>query len=275
MGRFADGLYGSDSTLDYFAKFTNKFEHELDYWFSPQNVFYGSWWLVQVLSVLEMILLFEAQDMGRAVYLEEKSQVLEKWRKIFFDVWDGDWKDSHLYDNPCNDAAYRQQHRCALVAMFDRLDSIVQYLVAASDNNPRPELAPLHPDYPLPYFSVTRLKYDDSKEVFRVERFISDLLEWLVKEIIYRLSAEKRAELEFDVEEVWVAVDVFGFLCEKYKQSPGINERFIRIWRETTMDIGKQNVGDAWNESYLLYRDVMSVFDRMEAVARKYPPMEW
>jgi hypothetical protein len=275
MGRWGDKIYKGDAPLDYLLTITDKFDQELYRLFSPGENNSQSGWLAQTLTIIELILLFELQHKGSSIYVTDIKEV-ERWRDTFFSIWDGDWKDSLTYDNIFNDAAYRQQHRPALIAIFDCLRSIAQSRLGIAKSGVQPELAPLHPDYPLPYFSVTRWLDNDNSEIFKVERFISDLLESLVKDIIYWLSAEKRAEvITFNVEEVWVAADVLGFLCEKYKQSPGIHEKFIRNWRETTVDIWKQNVGDDWNESYSLYQEVLSVFDHLEAVARQYPTYEW
>jgi hypothetical protein len=275
MGRWGDGIYDSDSALDYFATITDKFERELDYWFSPEKIVHESWWLVQVLPAIEMILLFEGQDMGSSTYLENP-EVLERWREAFFGVWDGDWKDTYTYDNPFNDAAYRQQHRPALAAMFGRLSSIARYWGAVTESSSRPELTPLHSDYPLPYFSIKRWANSQDKEIVNIERFKGDLLELLVKDIIYWLSAEKRRKVvAFNIEEVWVAVDVLGFLCEKYEQSAGVNEKAVRNWRTTAIEITKQFLSGNWNESDSLYLNLMAAFDRLETVARKYPPYEW
>jgi hypothetical protein len=38
MGRWGNGMYESDSALDYFAKITDLFERELAYWFVPVRV---------------------------------------------------------------------------------------------------------------------------------------------------------------------------------------------------------------------------------------------
>jgi hypothetical protein len=275
MGRWGDGIYESDSALDYFSTISDRFEREMAYFFCADQIAPDGSVLERIMAVIEAILMLEQADMGSSVYLED-AEAVRHWRKLFLDVWDGDWTASRTYPNPCDDPAYRKKHRPAIAAIFDRLESIARYWESVDKNNERPALTPLHPDYPLPYFSIERWNSKDGSEHIRVERFTSDLLEALLKDIIYWLSPEKRNEVSaFHDEEVWVAVDMLGFLCEKYEQSPGVNDQSVRNWRQTSIDITKAFLDEEWDETDALYQNVMKAFDRLEAVAKKYPPVEW
>jgi len=140
-------------------------------------------------------------------------------------------------------------------------------------------LKPLPLEIPPPYFSVRRTTGQDNQEYRSCERFTTGLIGYLEREIIYWLSWEKRAEIiNFAQDVVWVAVDVLGFLCEMYEHPPGVNEPVVRTWRETTAEIWKQFLeGDdqPFDEADPLYLKVLAAFDRLAAMARKYPSMEW
>jgi hypothetical protein len=276
MGRGKnDGLQDSDDALDYQATITDRFERELAFWISPEKVFNTGWWLARVLAVIEGILLLAQRDERSSVFLEEPKAV-KRWRDVFLNVWDDNQTRERQYSNIFDDPAYLQQHRPAIVVIFDRLENIAHEWINPIGPVDLQLLPPLLPDYPLPYFSIYRRIIQGDKEVTGVERFTSDLLESLVKDIIYHLSPEKRSEaLAFNVEAVWVAVDMLGFLCKAYEQSPGINEQTVRNWRTTTIEIDKQFTGESWDESDKLTLEIIAAFDRLEAMAKKYPPQEW
>jgi hypothetical protein len=269
MGRpKGGGIYEGDTALDYVLTILYRFERELAYWFSPEKIANEGGWLALILPVIEATLLFDGHNMGSSVINEP--QAVLRWRESFLGVWDGDWRGENTYFL-YNDPDYRKQHRPAIIAMFDRLQSIAVFWQAVGNDSRETELTPLHPDYPLPYFSIKRYTHPNNQEIITVERFTNDLLESLLKDIIYYLSPEKRAvDISSVGEEVWVAADVLAFFCNTYEQTPRVNEELIRTWRETT-----KQLDDDWDETDGLYQEVMSVFNRLEAVARKYPPMEW
>lgn len=265
MGRFGDGIYGSDKALDYLYIVTKRIERELAYWLSPEQVTASSDWLARILTVTEVVLLFEQYLPRGGIQLKVKT--VERWRTEFFRVWDGDWKDKPLFNDFFEKAVYRQEKRPALTAMFDRLESIAGQWDTVENGRDRPALVDLHPDYPLPYFSLHDI------------RFAYRLLEGLAKDIIYYLSSEMRAEVEItDVEQVWVAVDLLAFLSEAYERSPSVDEQVVRNWRKTTFEIGEKFDGDDnphLDESDRLYQAIAGAFDRLETVAGKYPPEVW
>ena len=158
------------------------------------------------------------------------------------------------------------------------MNSIARFWESVGKSENQPELVPLHSDYPVPYFSIKRQinpndKYNRIEIV--IDPFIRYQLEALMKDIIYYLSPEKRAEvIVFNVEEVWVAADILVVLCEAYEQTPGVNVQGVRLWREATFDIWKQTDPELEETEYL-YQDVSGVFDRLEAMSKKYPPDEW
>jgi hypothetical protein len=270
MGFWGTKLYQSDQALDYFSTITDLLEREMAYWFSPEQVRHEAWWLGQALAVVELMLLFEQHDKGSSVYVQSEAAAA-RWREVFLQVWDGDWgHEPEPYDpqNPLRTPEQRQQERLMALAMFDYLHTIAHFWTQIGMSGSKPELAPMQLPHPLPYFSLRT-----------PTRFTSDLFGHLEREIIYWLSLEKRSEIFWsDVVEVWVAVDVLGFLSERYERTPGVNATTVQVWREKTVDIWKDSQeGDeqAWDENDPLLVTVMGVFDHLACMAEKYPPMEW
>jgi hypothetical protein len=283
MGRWGNKIYQSDSALDFFATIIHQLEREIAYWISPEQVLSNGWWLAQVLAVIEMMLLFDQHDIGSTVYLRNPNTV-QRWRETFLRVWDGDWKHDYEYGGHIyayDEPDYRIQHRPGIVAMFHRLESIARDWAKRKRSDDPLVLIPLHHDYPLPYFSIKRWMGQDNKVHMGVEHFISNLFSILVKEILYYLSMEMRNEVTgFNLyEEVWTAVDMLGFLSEIYQRPPGINEQAVRNWRNLTDEIWKPLLTEddmmKWDETEALYQTAKATFDRLEAMAKKYPPIEW
>lgn len=278
MGRWGKGIYDSDDALDFFQTITDQIEREAAYWFSPEQVIHNGWWLAQVLAVMEVILLFEENDIGSSSYFNNTTTV-RRWRDIFMSVWDGDWKhDNEMYDSYPHgyDAPnYRKQHRPGIVDLFERMENLAYYWTDGEDNNPPPVLIPLLEDYPLPFFSLLRVTNRENKTFIGVEPFTHKLIESRVKEIIYLLSGKRKGYV--DEEKIWVSVDVLGLLCQTYEQSPTINNELVRTWHETTIQMWTATAygGEHWEETDELYQNVKAAFDRLEAIARKYPPYEW
>ena len=263
MGRWGNGIYESDSALDYFGTISDRLEREIAYWFSPEQVYEGSWWISRVMSPIEVILIFEQNHIGSTVYLSDEKAVL-RWREIFLNVWDREWKGG-IDPVEMDDYMYRQQHRPAIVAIFNRLESIAHFwaTITIKGNNRKANFTPLLSEYSLPYFST----------------YPSNLIEDLIKDIIYWLSQEKRRETItfYDAsEKLPVAVDALGLLGEIYKQSIGVNEKTVNNWRNITLERIRESDQDmtiSWETTTdEQYKIIKTTFDRLEAVAHKYPP---
>ena len=284
MGRWGDGIYDNDKTLDFFSTLTDKLEREIAFWM-PHQTFktteMNGEWLAQVFCVIEIMLLFEQHEKGDTVYLRGTKRI-QRWRKIFMHVWDTDWNDSEnprsYNDFNYGESIYRKKHRPAVVSMFDRLYRIAyewENEILQEDSN----LPPLHSEYPLPHFSIQKSPIEGGEEIIRVKRFTMDFIEYFVQLIIYWLSEEKRSDaLIFDDAEVWVAVDLLGLLCEKYQQSPMINVAHAKRWRQATIEISigfeGMDVNEDVPEDKVLFPDIITAFDKLEELARKYPRFE-
>jgi hypothetical protein len=274
MGRWGDGIYESDAALDYFSKITDFIDREMLilYLVAPEVDSYQGDWIAQMLAVIEAMLLFEKHNIGSSIYLNE-TDTIERWREVFLRIWDGDWHGEGTRTHPVDNAEYRKEQRSQIIEMFDYLKKIAVYW-----NSEKPEVKPVPADYQLPLLSVHRWKTEEGREVIKVKDFAEDFIAFLEKEIIYRFSQEKRGEAVtfFSViEEVWVAVDILGLLCETYEQSPGVSAKIVQMWRETFIRIWEEWAEAKVEEDDTLFKNGMAVFDRLEAVARKYPAYEW
>ncbi|MBA3870485.1 MAG: hypothetical protein H0X30_15185 [Anaerolineae bacterium] len=272
------GIYDSDTVMDYIDTIENRIKREIEYWMTPEQVAPNGWWLAQVLAVIEIILLFEQHKVGLGGITIESETTVQRWRKTFMPIWDSEWKADTNYPVALDTFTYRQQHRPAIEAMFNHLETTTYSWKDRTDSNSDPESTPLLPDYPLPYFSIRRESHND-RETVTVERFTNDLIEQLVKDIIYWLSPEKRGEtIAFFVarEEIPAAAETLGFICEIYEQDLGVNEQIVCNWRDITLERIRESDNDmtiSWEATIdEQYKIIKATFDRLETVAHKYPP---
>jgi hypothetical protein len=260
MSRWSDGIYDSDPAMDYFAIITDAIDREINYLCIPEKVFHRAWWLNDILAAIEVLLLFDAYVPACTVFLREP-QTLIRWREALLPVWDGDWENDDYDKNlPCNQRDYRKQHRPGIIAMFDRLESIALHWSMVGKPGVQPaDMKPLHPDYQLPFFS-------------RGSLFIGRLRYMRVQEIVYGLTCRRWAYMTDDA--MMVAVDVLGFLCEAYAISPGIDVQSVNNWRIVILQRFDDAYGEGWGESDSTYQNFVDSFDRLEAMAKQYPPYE-
>jgi len=158
---------------------------------------------------------------------------------------------------------------------FDDLERIANYWAAKSED--RPEFPPLPQDYLLPFYSLYHWTNTNNQNLVNVEQFIYDLIDNLMREVNYLFFAKKRGRVWTYIEHVWVAVDQLGLIGEAYQQS-SVSEEQVRLWREINIEIWIHNIGgipDYSIESDALYKNVLLLFDRLEAAAKKYPPLAW
>ena len=280
MGRWGDGLYESDSALDWFAvHIAARLERELIFRFAIEKVKQDTRWLSSVIPVIEIILLLMQHGKGIDVCIDDVAAI-QRWRDVFLWVWDGEWDESdvrlssayYAYSAP----EYRRQHRQAFVTMFGCLEKVASHweILSKGPETEQPDLTNLLAEYPLPYPSVYRKKNREGKLVVCGNEFTYELIEYLGQAIVFALWTEVS---DFVNESVWVGVDLLAFICKAYEQSPGVKEHHVRVWREETVMIWKARFEDEkieWVEDDLYY-NVMRAFDRLEAVARQYPPEIW
>lgn len=229
MGRWGKGIYQSDSALDYFSTISDYFERELAYQFAPEHVSTSSYWLSESIAPIEIFLLVEQNHVGSSFF--EETRAVERWREVFLNVWDGEWESERYLTSQLDDIEYRQHHRSGIVGIFNQLETVAQFWATIKENDRILKLPPLPPEYHLPYFS----------------KHPGRIIERLVKDIIYYLSAEMRPDALgfFRVhEDLPVAIDILGLLCNSYKIDPIINSKTVGKWRTITLEIFSQTEED-------------------------------
>jgi hypothetical protein len=250
-------IYDSDSVLDYFDTITALILREMSYLLSPEQVKPSAVWTRDVVTVMEIMLLFDRNSIGTTSYLLDGEQAVKRWRTTFISIWDAEWEDTKYPLLSFSSATYRQEHRRIIIKWFDRLEEI-----AASFGEK--DLETFAPEESLPYFSS------------RPGNFLGILMERLLYSIVFTLSDENRdmAIGFFEIDHVWAAVDMLSRLCESYACSPSVTAETVERWRQKTVDIWKARFAEEsweWVEDKL-YQSVMSRFDRLRDLAQQYPP---
>lgn len=273
MGRWGDEIYDSDSACEAYGLITRQIERELAFWLSPEQVTEDMGWLSNVFTVVELILLLKRSINGGDVFINNV-QAVQRWREVFFSVWDGEWGNSDHSDgqNAYYALEYRKQHRAAVLQRFNDLEAIAQYWTDPIDG--RPDSPPMPQNYPLPFYSFRYWTNHNNEELIIVERFIGDLIQYLENEIIVRLQLEGERRAWMDLDYVCVAVDQLALLSESYQQ-PSVTEQKVREWRNRHTEIWKQELEELFDETEILYQTELRVFDKLEIAAKKYPPSRW
>jgi hypothetical protein len=280
MGRWGKGIYDSDSSLDYLSTITDFLMKDVSHWFAPEQVYQSSKWLENALILIEIMLIFsEADHIASQSHLMDQHTAIRRWQEIFLRVWDAELEDTENHFSYSN-YAYRIEQRQNVNALFDRLSEI-----AASwrDDLPKRDLQPFNLN--LPMFSITRFRTRHNRDISLVGRFLSDLIEMLTHRIVFILSEENREkEWGFDfyeLEELWVTVDILGLVCEKYQVTPGIRPQTVQRWLDTSISLWLDYYADAPEKiddaqalaehEGQLYTDVLNIFIRFITVAQQYP----
>jgi hypothetical protein len=231
-----------------------------------------------------VILLFAEVDvLDSNTHLMDQQTTVRRWKETFFGVWDAEWEDDDTYRSilPYSFAKYRIEHRQTAHILFDHLIELADFWC---DDQPGRDLQPFALEGTLPLMSLTRLKNRDGEERSLTGIFFKTFIHMLIRSIIFVLSEENREhEWGFDLhelEEVWIAVDIIGRLCEKYQISPGLRPATIHRWLDTTIGLwldhyseGPDKITDIPTliEKEALYTNSVNVFVRLITVARQHP----
>lgn len=255
-------IYHTDAALDHVVRITDYYLlREITFHISPERVIQSSGWIADVIIVVEIMLLFDKNDIGSSVYLMDGEQTVKRWRQTFFSVWDAEWDEPERSRYPFRAYAYRHANREVAVKWFDRLDELARLW----SNDPR-AMTKFAPDNELPYFSIPYAGFT-----------LSNLIEQLKYSIVFVLSDENHV-LEVDwneMQQVWVAIDVMALLCEAYSVGPSVTSQRVEIWQRKMIDIWKALLFQdslEWKEEDELYQGVVARFDQLKALAEKYPP---
>lgn len=275
MGRWGKKIYDSDTALDFFDRFTRRLEAEMAYWTAPEQVFQTSMWLGKVLTIAELMLMFEQNEMGSAPYLIDQQPAIKRWQETIFNVWDAIWNDGDRSFPYC-DHSYRLQHRSVLSQLFARLD----YLAEPSDGTGNSEAQSPSLDVKLPFFSIAEHQIDSGGIYVHSDWLIEHLLEELMHTVVFIVSEKIEPVTDWlsdGLETMWVAVDVIGFLCEAYARSPRISydtavnwqKIMEKMWEDGTVIPPGYDLAKLEGETYT---NVTRSFDRLKSFAKQYPP---
>lgn len=279
MGRWGDKIYDSDAALDFFSRLSDLLMREINYLLSPEQVKQSTAWIRDVIAVIEIMLLFDKNAVGTTSYFMDHEQAVNRWREVFFGAWDAEWEDSTTTYFPFHSCSYRKEHRQVINKWFDRLTEVATYFSLPDDVFYTGEdLSEFKPETVLPCFSLTFVTTSDGKTHPITGFVLGTLIERLVYSIVFVLSDENRkmAIGLFEIEDVWVAVDVIALLCESYSISPSVTYDTVEIWQQKMTDIWKARLAEEsmeWGKDENLYKNVVSVFDKLRILAQKYPPM--
>ncbi|MEQ8675995.1 MAG: hypothetical protein RLP44_20275 [Aggregatilineales bacterium] len=268
MGRDGEKLYDSDETFDFFYEVVDLIEREISFRLAPERVFHNTTWLREVINIVEVMLLFDVHNVGTTVYMGRLAPSIKRLRDTFFNVWDGDWSqdeggDAHA---PFRDYQYRVKHRHVISSWFDRLDEIATYW-SADDSD---DLALFVPIADLPYFRYTNHL---GKERIIAGAIMGAIHGLMLKTIVFNLSDENlEPTIRFwEIEHVWVAVDVINTLCEAFGDAPSIREETIDRWfnrmKFSWMTFFSQE-SRVLDEDRELYQTVVALFDRLKRLAK-------
>src|SRR5262245_11970437 len=135
----------SDHAPEYYGLYHDHLQRELAYWLSPEQVEENGWWLAQVLTVIELMLLFEQRIISLSTYVDREKAV-QRWRNVILAIWDGEWQEKDNSRYSWDDPEFRKQHRPAIVANFDYLESVARYWTHLVNKGGDSALEPSPPD---------------------------------------------------------------------------------------------------------------------------------
>jgi len=264
MGTWGSGVLQSDAALDFFDQFSDRLEKEIGYWASPvhlQQVERSSAsFLLAAIDLLATIL--EHYDHALIV----NYPTIQPYKDAFFAAWDKDVADS------------TEQERLIITALFDRL-KILEYGYDGTLN--KQELEEFRAIKPP---SLVRGTIKELQELNNTEwaygqmRLLERVTDELRKELIYWFSLEQRKQLRYEHgDELIPAADMLAFICDYYHRSPELSARKIRHWQKVLLRFWDKAVArpeGMGKPDYEVGRRKVFVetFEKLEAVAQKYPP---
>lgn len=272
MARWSDGIYDSDEALDFYTTITDRLERELAYWLSPENIQYHSRWVLEVISLVEVLLLCDRHKHGNEDYVFPEKSV-KRWRDHFMSVWDADWsveETNDMHRLPYNEQAFREKYRSTVEQLFDYLRdkaSFLEHDVLSQETK--------IPAIPLPMFSKHKWKNEFGQSKVRTSQVVDDLIKHLEQVVIYYHSSEKWAfAISYGMEEAWAAVDLLAFLCAAYEKTPGLYPQTVNAYRKLAIQNSdtSDDVHGEWDENKPFFRNVSKAYDMLEAVAKRYKP---
>lgn len=269
MGRWGKGIYESDSALDFFDKITFRFLREIAYWLSSEQIVHDTFWIRRIITVLELMLLFDKNKIGSTVYLHDQQEAIKRWDTLFFKVWDAEWDDEEDKLNSYAGYSFRKEHRHLVKQLFDRVGAITAYW---TDEERKTELDLFPSEIEIPHLSIMN-SYLETGEKNKIgpDTLVWDIIHELLQTIIFALS-EINDEFSigfYELDEVWVSLDVIGILCESYQVSIFKQETIDMLENKMKTHLKKDAITPT--EDNILYTNVMNLFERLKNIAETYP----
>lgn len=275
MGRWHQLPFDSKYSLQFISfAITDKLEREIAYWLSPENIYQQTSWLTKVLTVIELMLLFDSFDSSTGVFLWEKDEKVAQWETTIMAVWMADWDASEKQSGfPYGALAYRRHHTSVIKEHLGYLKQIAENNADETRANFQKRIETTE----FPDFSIFPTQTRHGNTIHLIDRFVGDLIRELTREIVFLLSDENRFDvlnMAADIEEIWVAVDVLALLCETYKTTPNITHDTVSKWHKKAADIWRIHVdeGELHGEDPEVERTVSIIFDKLRDIARQSPP---
>jgi hypothetical protein len=234
-------------------------------------------------TLLEMMVILGGVD--STIHMINHETAIERWREVFFNVWDAEWNEVQGFDArfPYSTFAYRVEHRSLVNNLFDHLWELAEdWRDNKSDDMPARDPQPFMLKDRLPHFSSLLVTAPNGEEVFVTGRFLWTFFDMLTQKIVFVLSEENREKLMgfdlYELEEVWVAIDVMAYLCEKYRTAPSLRAETIHRWLNITIGIWMKSdrahkIDDVQMlaEKDSLYSNSLAVFVRLMTIAQRNP----
>ena len=274
MGRWGDGIYESDSSLDYLAvTVSHTLERELTHLIFPKQIKQSANWLFEVLTIIEIMLLFDRRklDYNVLLHIDFKPEIVAHSKHVVLNIWDQQW-DTQEKSFHYSQSKYRSENRHTLQSWFERLEVICEYYYGddnIDENGYILDLETFNSTVELPYFSSVS-PVGLHQPMSGVAKRLCSLLR---QTIMYTVASENRAyllDMFSRIEHVYMCIDVLGFLCESYDWSPEITVKMLVYWEQQMIDAWKQRLPSFVFIESEGYKDVKIAIERLKKIVEKH-----
>ena len=264
MGRWGKGIYESDDVLDMVDGIYHSFMREIAYLMAPEQVDQCTRWLGEVITVIELMLLFDKHKVS-SIHLIDQQTAIQRWQNTFLSVWNAEWNETEkdYAHAPFRSYDYRVQHRDTMVMWFEHLMKLAKYA------RPTEKPQPLQSQLPQFYIKDGR----GEKNPFQ-SRFLTTIVDMLIHNIAWILAEENRdVVITFfsEIERVWASIHIMGILCESYAYKLEVVVTGIDKWHQKMTDIWKlrmiEDMGE-WEETKS-YKYISSLFEKLKPYCRE------
>lgn len=246
MGRRGEGVLQSDAALDFFDAFIHDVHKEIAYWvsrlrFKDMDRDIAS----DILAPVDLLAaILEHYDYALIV----GQPTIQSYQDAFLAAWDKDVADS------------TERERLIITALFERLKFLEYGYDGTSDSKEREQLRAAQP--PREIQGTFKELLDLNEREWSYGRLPEWVIDKLRKELIYWFSPQMCKELrsEYGTDQFVTAADLLAFICEYYGHGPELRAKTVQHWRRLVIRYCGKAAGEP--------------FDKLAAVAEKYPPFE-